>query len=157
MRLTALTLNRYGNFDNERMTFDARPGVLNLLLAPNGSGKSVLRAAFCDLLFGIGGQTPMGFRYGYPGMRITAEAITRTRSRSPSDAARGRAIRSSITKVSRSILQRSLVCWAAPTGQGSSAFLPSTPSGFAWASPTCWPPTANSVPPWYREPVAPTT
>jgi uncharacterized protein YhaN len=75
MRLTALTLNRYGNFDNERMTFDARPGVLNLLLAPNGSGKSVLRAAFCDLLFGIGGQTPMGFRYGYPGMRITAEAI----------------------------------------------------------------------------------
>ncbi len=75
MRLTALTLSRYGNFDNERITFDARPGVLNLLLAPNGSGKSVLRAAFCDLLFGIGGQTSMGFRYGYPGMRLTAEAI----------------------------------------------------------------------------------
>ena len=75
MRLTSLTLNRYGNFDNQRMTFDARPGVLNLLLAPNGSGKSVLRSAFCDLLFGIGAQTPMGFRYGYPGMRITAEAI----------------------------------------------------------------------------------
>src|ERR1700727_1105715 len=75
MRLTSLTLNRYGNFDNERMTFDARPGVLNLLLAPNGSGKSVLRSAFCDLLFGISGQTPMGFRFGYAGMRISADAI----------------------------------------------------------------------------------
>jgi len=75
MRLTTLTLNRYGNFDTERITFDPTPGVLNLLLAPNGGGKSVLRAAFCDLLFGIGGQTPMGFRYGYPGMRIDAEAV----------------------------------------------------------------------------------
>jgi uncharacterized protein YhaN len=75
MRLTALTLTRYGNFDNEHIIFDPRPGVLNLVLAPNGGGKSVLRAAFCDLLFGIGGQTQMGFRYGYPGMRIAAEAI----------------------------------------------------------------------------------
>lgn len=75
MRLTALTLTRYGNFDSEHIVFDPRPGVLNLLLAPNGGGKSVLRAAFCDLLFGIGGQTEMGFRYGYPGMRIAAEAI----------------------------------------------------------------------------------
>jgi uncharacterized protein YhaN len=75
MRLTALSLIRYGNFASERIAFDPRPGVLNLLLAPNGGGKSVLRSAFCDLLFGIGGQTPMGFRYGYPGMRIAAEAI----------------------------------------------------------------------------------
>ena len=75
MRLTALSLTRYGNFESQRITFDPRPGALNLLLAPNGAGKSVLRAAFCDLLFGIGGQTPMGFRYGYPGMRIAAEAV----------------------------------------------------------------------------------
>ena len=75
MRLTGLTLTRYGNFDAEHLTFDPRPGVLNLLLAPNGAGKSVLRGAFCDLLFGIGGQSPMGFRFGYSGMRISAEAI----------------------------------------------------------------------------------
>jgi uncharacterized protein YhaN len=76
MRLTALTLTRYGNFDSVRIGFDPQPGRLNLLLAPNGAGKSVLRAAFCDLLFGIGGQTPMGFRYGYGNMRLTAEALT---------------------------------------------------------------------------------
>lgn len=75
MRLTALSLTRYGNFEAEHITFDSRPGALNLLLAPNGGGKSVLRAAFCDLLFGIGGQSPMGFRYGYPGMRIMAQAV----------------------------------------------------------------------------------
>ncbi|MFL5256956.1 MAG: AAA family ATPase [Rhodopila sp.] len=73
MRLTALMLTRYGNFEAERITFDPRPGVLNLLTAPNGSGKSVLRTAFGDLLFGIHNQTPMGFRFGYPSMRITAE------------------------------------------------------------------------------------
>ena len=75
MRLTAFALTRYGNFEAEHIAFDARPGTLNLVLAPNGGGKSVLRAAFCDLLFGIGGQSPMGFRYGYPGMRIMAHAI----------------------------------------------------------------------------------
>src|SRR3954452_2252500 len=75
MRLTALSLTNYGNFQSERIAFSAKPGTVNVLMAPNGGGKSVLRAAFCDLLFGIGGQSPMGFRYGYPGMRILAEAI----------------------------------------------------------------------------------
>jgi uncharacterized protein YhaN len=73
MRLTALTLTKYGCFEDERIVFDPRPGVLNLLIAPNGAGKSVLRAAFGDLLFGIHNQTPMGFRFGYPGMRIAAD------------------------------------------------------------------------------------
>ncbi|MGE0418325.1 MAG: AAA family ATPase [Acetobacteraceae bacterium] len=75
MRLTSLTLQNYGNFQSQTLDFDPRPGVVNLVLAPNGAGKSVLRGAFGDLLFGIGGQTPMGFRYGYAGMRIMAEAI----------------------------------------------------------------------------------
>ena len=75
MRLVSLQLTRYGNFAANRIDFDPLPGRVNLLFAPNGGGKSVVRQAFCDLLFGISGQTPMGFRYGYSGMRITAEAI----------------------------------------------------------------------------------
>ena len=78
MRLTSLTLERYGNFEREEIPFDPRPGRLNLVVAPNGAGKSVLRRAFGDLLFGIGGQTPMGFRFGYKGMQIRAEAESAT-------------------------------------------------------------------------------
>jgi uncharacterized protein YhaN len=73
MRLSALRLERYGPFEDLRLTLD--PGRLNLICAPNGAGKSVLRTAFSDLLFGIGGKSPMGFRFNYAGMRLTAEAI----------------------------------------------------------------------------------
>ncbi|MCK8783338.1 AAA family ATPase [Roseomonas sp. NAR14] len=75
MRLTALTLRRYGNFDTAEIALDPAPGRVNLLVAPNGAGKSVLRSAFGDLLFGIGAQTPMGFRHGYQGMRLDAAGI----------------------------------------------------------------------------------
>lgn len=75
MRLASLTLQRYGNFEDERIVLDPTPGRVNLILAPNGAGKSVLRQAFADLLCGIGGQSPMGFRFGYPGMRLMTEAV----------------------------------------------------------------------------------
>jgi uncharacterized protein YhaN len=75
MRLLSLTLEHYGIFQAQRIAFDPAPGRLNLLIAPNGAGKSILRNAFCDLLFGIHGQTPMGFRYGYGRMRLMAEAV----------------------------------------------------------------------------------
>ena len=77
MRLRALTLTKYGNFEGERIEFDPTPGVLNLLLAPNGAGKSVLRNAFGDLLYGIGNQTDMGFRHGLTSMRVTADIVQR--------------------------------------------------------------------------------
>lgn len=75
MRLLSLTLENYGIFQAQRIAFDPSPGRINLLIAPNGAGKSILRNAFCDLLFGIHGQSPMGFRYGYTRMRLLAEAI----------------------------------------------------------------------------------
>ncbi|HTZ72135.1 MAG TPA: AAA family ATPase [Acetobacteraceae bacterium] len=75
MRLATLRLVRYGPFDDVTVALSAAPGQVNVLCAPNGAGKSVLRQAFQDLLFGIGGQTPMGFRFGYPGMRVAATAL----------------------------------------------------------------------------------
>ncbi|MBO1075860.1 AAA family ATPase [Roseomonas marmotae] len=72
MRLTSLSLRHYGSFADSNLEFDPAPGRINLVLAPNGAGKSVLRSALGDLLFGIGAQTPMGFRHGYAGMRILA-------------------------------------------------------------------------------------
>jgi uncharacterized protein YhaN len=77
MRLLSLTLENYGIFQAQRIAFDPAPGRINLLIAPNGAGKSILRNAFCDLLFGIHGQSPMGFRYGYTRMRLLAGAKAR--------------------------------------------------------------------------------
>jgi uncharacterized protein YhaN len=76
MRLESLRLLRYGPFEDLALSLNAKPGCLNLVCAPNGAGKSVLRQAFSDLLFGIGGQSPMGFRHGYQGMRLAAVAVT---------------------------------------------------------------------------------
>src|ERR1041384_1467215 len=75
MRLTSVTLNRYGNYESERISFSPAKGTVNILLAPNSAGKSVLRNAFADLLFGIHHQTDLGFRFGYAGMRVTADII----------------------------------------------------------------------------------
>src|SRR5580698_5598505 len=75
MRLLSLALENYGISQSQRVAFDPAPGRINLLIAPNGAGKSILRNAFCDLLFGIHGQSPMGFRYGYGRMRLLAEAV----------------------------------------------------------------------------------
>ena len=46
-----------------------------MICAPNGAGKSVLRQAFGDLLFGIGGKSPMGFRFAYASMHLAASAV----------------------------------------------------------------------------------
>lgn len=74
MRLSRLLIEKYGNIDQADLAFDPSPGCINLLLAPNGAGKSVLRQAFHDLLFGIPLQSPMKFQFGYPGMNLQARA-----------------------------------------------------------------------------------
>ncbi len=74
MRLRRLRLECYGNFADTTLELDDRPGTLNLVVAPNGAGKSVLRRAISELLFGIHPQTPMGFRFDYNRMRLMAGA-----------------------------------------------------------------------------------
>ena len=76
MRLRTLLIEKYGNLDRTELSFDAAPGCLNLVVAPNGTGKSVLRRAFHDLLFGIPQQSEMKFRFDYPGMHLRADAVS---------------------------------------------------------------------------------
>lgn len=73
MRLSRLTLERYGPFERLVLPFDPAPGRINLIVAPNGFGKSVIRGAIGDLLFGIPERTPMGFQHGTDRMRLLAE------------------------------------------------------------------------------------
>jgi len=72
MRLAGLTLENYGPFQRQELVLDPAPGRINLLVAPNGAGKSVLRRAFGDLLFDIPERSPMSWLYGTQNMRLSA-------------------------------------------------------------------------------------
>ncbi len=74
MRLSGLTLENYGPFQRQALVLDPAPGRINLLVAPNGAGKSVLRRAVGDLLFNIPDRSPMSWLYGTQNMRISARA-----------------------------------------------------------------------------------
>lgn len=71
--LGRLALERYGPFERLELPLDPAPGRVNLIVAPNGYGKSVIRTAIGDMLFGIPERTPMDFRYGTERMRIQAD------------------------------------------------------------------------------------
>ena len=76
MRLRRLKLDHYGNFAALDLPLDPAPGVINLIEAPNGAGKSVLRQAFHDLLFGIDVKTPFLFpRFAGERPELTADAV----------------------------------------------------------------------------------
>jgi len=73
MRLRRLDLTRYGKFTNQILDFGPRPeGLpdLHIVYGPNEAGKSTAFAAFLDLLFGIGTQSPFNFLHPYSTMRI---------------------------------------------------------------------------------------
>ncbi|UGA43047.1 AAA family ATPase [Bradyrhizobium quebecense] len=73
MRLKRLDLTRYGNFTGRSIEFgEKQQGLpdLHIVYGPNEAGKSTALAAFLDLLFGIGTQSPFGFLHPYPTMRV---------------------------------------------------------------------------------------
>jgi uncharacterized protein YhaN len=72
-----MLIEQYGNFERLDLSFAAERGRINLIVAPNGAGKSVLRQAFHDLLFGYGPKTRMNFRYS-KGLNLQAEAQTQS-------------------------------------------------------------------------------
>ena len=76
MRLRRLHLHHYGNFAELELPLDPAPGLINLIEAPNGAGKSVLRQAFHDLLFGIDPKTPYLFpRFTGERPELRADAV----------------------------------------------------------------------------------
>lgn len=61
MRYESVELVRYGRYANRRLEFPRRNCDFHLVLGGNEAGKSTLRQAFHDLLFGIPMNTPMAF------------------------------------------------------------------------------------------------
>ncbi|CEJ11056.1 hypothetical protein BN1110_01342 [bacterium YEK0313] len=73
MRLRRLDLTRYGKFTDHSIDFgECVPGEpdLHIVYGPNEAGKSTALAAFLDLLFGIGAQSPFDFLHPYSTMRV---------------------------------------------------------------------------------------
>ncbi len=84
MRLRRLDLTRYGKFTDRSIDFGERvegQPDLHVIYGPNEAGKSTAFAAFLDLLFGIGAQSPFDFLHPYSTMRIggALEFSTETR------------------------------------------------------------------------------
>ncbi len=75
MRIARLDLTRYGHFTDAVLDLGpARPGLpdLHIVYGPNEAGKSTLRSAWLDLLYGIPARTSQNFRHPYASMQIGA-------------------------------------------------------------------------------------
>ncbi len=72
MRLRRLDLTRFGAFTGLSIDFDAAASApdLHLIYGPNEAGKSTLRAAINDLLFGIPVQSDYAFLHDYKAMEV---------------------------------------------------------------------------------------
>jgi len=70
MRIQELKLIRYGKFTDRALTLPARGQDIHLIVGPNEAGKSTVRSAISDWLFGIPARTPLGFLHPMPELRI---------------------------------------------------------------------------------------
>ncbi|MDO6966034.1 ATP-binding protein [Rhizobium alvei] len=75
MRLRRLDLTRYGKFTDLSLDFGepiAGAPDLHIIYGLNEAGKSTTFAAYLDLLYGIGNESPYGFLHPYSTMQIGA-------------------------------------------------------------------------------------
>jgi uncharacterized protein YhaN len=72
MRLNQLSLLRYGKFTDKQVDFPKEDRDFHLVLGPNEAGKSTLRQAISDVLFGIENRTPLSFLHPKSELRLGA-------------------------------------------------------------------------------------
>lgn len=72
MRIRRLDLIRYGRFTNSSLKLPKGEPDLHIVLGPNEAGKSTVRSAVGDLLFGIPARSALNFLHDYGSMRIGA-------------------------------------------------------------------------------------
>lgn len=72
MRFSRLDLIRYGKFTDQSVAFPTRARDFHLIVGPNEAGKSTLRGAILDLLFGFPPRTSLDFLHAKPDLRLGA-------------------------------------------------------------------------------------
>ncbi|RQS63413.1 chromosome segregation protein SMC [Burkholderia sp. Bp8963] len=91
MRIKQLDLIKYGKFTDETLRFPRAMNDFHVIVGPNEAGKSTIRTAVSELLFGMKLQTPLDFLHSTPELRIGGVlesgagelAFHRARGRSP--------------------------------------------------------------------------
>ncbi|MHB1292483.1 MAG: ATP-binding protein, partial [Sulfuricella sp.] len=72
MRITRLDLLRYGKFTDKSVSLPSAAKDFHLIVGPNEAGKSTLRNAVQDLLFGIETRSRYNFLHPHSEMRLGA-------------------------------------------------------------------------------------
>lgn len=72
MRIASLDLIRYGRFENREIPFAKGASDFQMIVGPNEAGKTTLRAAISDLLFGFEHNAPYGYRFDNSMLRVGA-------------------------------------------------------------------------------------
>jgi uncharacterized protein YhaN len=72
MRIERLDLLRYGKFTDQAVQLPAAERDFHLIIGPNEAGKSTLRSAIQDLLFGIETRSRYNFLHPHSEMRLGA-------------------------------------------------------------------------------------
>jgi uncharacterized protein YhaN len=72
MRIDQLDLLKFGKFTDRQLAFPAAERDFHVIVGPNEAGKSTVRAAVQDLLFGIPARTVHGFVHPMPELRLGA-------------------------------------------------------------------------------------
>ena len=70
MRIRELNLIRYGKFTDRQIRLPEAACDIHLVVGPNEAGKSTLRKAIADWLYGIPARTPLDFLHPKPDLRI---------------------------------------------------------------------------------------
>ena len=74
MRVRRLELIRYGKFAGRALDLPRGSGAgdFHVIVGPNEAGKSTIRAALSDLLYGFATRSPYGFVHGLSELRLGA-------------------------------------------------------------------------------------
>lgn len=70
MRIRELKLIRFGKFTDRTLALPRRGQDIHIIVGPNEAGKSTVRSAIGDWLFGIPMRTPLAFLHPMPDLRI---------------------------------------------------------------------------------------
>ncbi|MFP5407198.1 MAG: ATP-binding protein, partial [Gammaproteobacteria bacterium] len=72
MRLRRLELVRYGKFSGQALDFPGHERDFHFIVGRNEAGKSTIRKAIAQLLFGMPRSSPLGFVHGQSELRLAA-------------------------------------------------------------------------------------